>query len=149
MIKRFLERRHVTWEVLWCEVWNLFKFGVVGGTSLALNAGIYALLSRALWTDGNRTAQAVIAVGLASFYNFTLHRAWTFKARAFNTKMVMRYLVVMAGGTALHGSLFYIGHEIFGWYDLAVLVGAAFLVALVTYGSHRWFTFHPKHNLSV
>ncbi|HWQ99256.1 MAG TPA: GtrA family protein [Candidatus Methylomirabilis sp.] len=149
MIKRFLRERNVTWESLWCEVWNLFKFGVVGGTSLGLNAGLYALQSRMFWTAGNRTLQAMIAVGLASFYNFSLHRSWTFKAKAFNSRMIGRYLVVMVGGTALHGGLFYIGHQLLGLYDLLVLVGAAFLVAIATYTSHRWYTFHPKHDMGA
>ncbi len=146
MIKRFLKRRNVTWEVVWCEVWNLFKFGVVGGTSLGINTGIYALLSRVLWTDGNRTLESVVSVSFAAIYNFSLHRAWTFKARAFNFRMVMRYVLVVIFGTALSGVLFYIGHEILKLYDFAVLVGSAFLVAFASYATHRWYTFHPKHD---
>ncbi len=60
--------------------------------------------------------------------------------------MVVKDKVVMVGGTALHGGLFYIGHEILGIYDLVVLIGAAFLVAIATYTSHRWYTFHPRHD---
>ncbi|OGL73301.1 hypothetical protein A3E39_01130 [Candidatus Uhrbacteria bacterium RIFCSPHIGHO2_12_FULL_60_25] len=146
MIRRFLKEKNVTWEFLWSEVWNLFKFGVVGGTSLGINAGVYALLSRVLWTEGNRTFESVIAVTISAVYNFTMHRTWTFKARGFNARMVARYIGVVVAGSALTGTLFYIGHEVLKIYDFIVLVGSAFLVAGVSYFTHRLYTFHPRHD---
>lgn len=148
MIRRFLKEKNVTWEKLWSEVWNLFKFGVVGSSSLGINAGVYALLSRVLWTSGDRTLESIISVSVSAVYNFTLHRTWTFKARGFNARMVARYIGVVVAGSALTGALFYIGHEILRIYDFIVLVGSALLVAGVSYVTHRLYTFHPRHDAS-
>lgn len=146
MIRRFLKEKNVTWDMLWSEVWNLFKFGVVGSSSLGINAGVYALLSRVMWTEGDRTLESIISVSVSAVYNFTLHRAWTFKARGFNARMVARYVGVVVAGSALTGALFYIGHEILRIYDFFVLVGSALLVASVSYFTHRLYTFHPRHD---
>jgi putative flippase GtrA len=143
MLKRFLQERNVSLETIWSEVWNLFKFGVVGVTSLAINTGVYALLSRVLWPEGNRTLESVISVCISGIYNFSLHRAWTFGAREFGGAMIARYLSVVVVGASLSGALFYVGHELFHLYDIAVLIGSSFMVASVTYFLHRWFTFHP------
>jgi putative flippase GtrA len=134
-----------SYEKFWSEIWNIFKFGVVGCTSLALNAGVYWVLTRIFWTDGPKTFLSVVAVCVSAIYNFTLHRAWTFRTQHFSGAMVARYLGVIALGAFLSGVLFYVGHEMLHIYDIVVLIGSAFLVAGATYTLHRWFTFHPKH----
>ncbi|MBD3251231.1 hypothetical protein GF380_02045 [Candidatus Uhrbacteria bacterium] len=139
----------IGWERLWSEFWNVFKFGIVGISSLGVNAAIYALLSRVLWVSGDRTLEAVIAIALASIYNFSLHRAWTFQTRAFSSRMLARYIIVVFLGSGLHGGLFYVGHELLGWYDFAVLIGTAFLVAAFTYFAHRFFTFNTRFEAVV
>lgn len=139
--------REWTWERLWSEAWNLFKFGIVGSTSLGINVLAYAALSRWIWESGPRTLEAVMATLISALYNFTLHYHWTFRSQGFGMGMLIRYALVVGIGTGLHGTLFYIGHEIFGLYDFAVLVGAAFMVAFATYLLHRWFTFRYHFSL--
>lgn len=135
-----------TWERVWSETWNLFKFGIVGVSSLGINVSAYAVLSRVLWPSGPKTLEAVMAVLISAIFNFLMHYHWTFKAKGFGGMMLIRYVTVVLIGTGLHGSFFYIGHEILGWYDFAVLVGAAFLVAVATYLLHRWFTFRYHYS---
>jgi putative flippase GtrA len=147
MLQR-LRQRFSSWEALWSEFWNLFKYGVVGVTSVVVNTGVYALFSRVVWTDGPRPLFVIIAQVMAALYNFTMHRNWTFQARAFNAAMVGRYLVVVVIGTALASIFFYIGHDLLHIYDLVVVTGTPFIVAGATYFLHRWYTFHPKHNAS-
>ncbi|MBE7525513.1 GtrA family protein [candidate division WWE3 bacterium] len=130
-----------TWERVWSETWNLFKFGIVGITSLGINVGAYAVLSRVLWVHGPKTLEAVMAVFISAIFNFLMHYHWTFRARGFGVAMMFRYAAVVLIGTGLHGGFFYLGHEVFGLYDFAVLVGLAFIVAIATYLLHRWFTF--------
>lgn len=144
-VYRWMRRRFPTWESLWSEVWNLFKFGVVGVTSLLLYNLIFALLSRVISPDGNRTIQAVASALGSSVYNFLLHKNWTFGAKHFNAHMLFRYLVVMGIGVSLSGILFYLGHEVLGLYDFLVLNGSSFLIAGATYFLHRLYTFHPRH----
>lgn len=145
MIIHRLRKRYPTWESLWSDVWNLFKFGVVGVSSLILYNAVFALLSRFLFPDGNRTAEAVAAMLCSSVFNFLLHKNWTF-GTAFHPRMLGRYLVVMVIGVTLNGVLFYIGHEFFGLYDFIVLNGSSFLIAGATYFLHRLYTFHPRHS---
>jgi putative flippase GtrA len=149
MLKKFFPNGEPSWDYIWSEVWSLFKFGVVGATSFLLNVLLYAFLSRYLWVNGSRTIQAVLAVCIASVYNFMLHGAWTFKARAFNASMMMRYVVVFIIGSSLYGVFFHVGTVVFHIYDFLVVAGSTVLVSLVTYGLHRWYTFHPRFDKSV
>lgn len=141
-----IRQRIPSWETLWSEVWNVFKFGVVGVTSLGINEGVYALFSRVLFPWLHLTVSYVLSVAVSGIFNFTMHRLWTFKARAFNNQMLFRYIVVVLIGMALSGGLFYIGTDLLHIHDLVVPIGAAFIVAGATYFLHRWYTFHPKHN---
>lgn len=145
MLRRFLREKNLSMEVLWNEVWNLFKFGVVGLSSLAIDVGVYALLSRVLWVDGPRTGLSVISTSISACFNFLMHRSWTFRTQAFSISMVIRYLSVLVAGTAINAVLFYVGHEILHLYDILVKIGSVFLVAGGSYTLHRWYTFHPKH----
>lgn len=131
------------------EFWRMFKYGIVGVISLGIHVGSYALLSRVFWVEGNRTFEFFIAVSFAAIFNFTFHRLWTFKAREFSSKMVIRYLFVVISGTALNSGLFYVGHEVIGIYDFYVLFGTVFVVALYQYIAHRQFTFHPRFDQKV
>ena len=135
------EVRAWTWERIWHEAWNLFKFGIVGMTSLGINVMMYALFSRVLWVDGPKTLESVLSVLISAVFNFSMHYLWTFKAEGFGVRMLMRYVAVVVVGSSIHGTLFYIGHEVFGWYDLLVQVGAAFILATISYFLHRRFTF--------
>lgn len=127
----------------WKEIWSLFKFGVVGGSSFLLNIGLYTVLSRWLWIAGPRTLEAAMAVVLASIYNFTLHALWTFGAPELTSRALLRYIIVALCCNALYAVFFFIGHDVFHLFDIAVVAGSSMLVACVTYGAHRWFTFHP------
>jgi putative flippase GtrA len=144
MFSKFFKDGQPSWEYIWNEFWSVFKFGVVGGTSFLLNALLYGFLSRYLWVSGSRTIQAVLAVSLASIYNFLLHRAWTFNARSFNVSMMIRYIVVFIIGSSLYGVLFHVGTTTFHLFDFYVVAGSTVLVSLVTYCLHRWYTFHPR-----
>lgn len=132
------------YEKFWNDIWNIFKFGVVGCSSLALNAGVFWVLTRLVWTAGPKTFLSVVSVSISAIYNFTLHRSWTFNTRSFSHGMLARYVMVVIIGAGLSGFFFYIGHELLHFYDLAVLIGSAFIVAGATYVLHRWFTFNEK-----
>jgi putative flippase GtrA len=131
------------------ELWSLVKFGVVGGTSFLLNIALYTAISRWVWPAGPRTAQALIAVLLASVYNFLLHGLWTFEAGALRWHAVVRYVVVALGGNVLYTGLFYIGYHLFHLFDILVVAGSSICVGCFTYASHRWFTFHPSRSSAV
>jgi putative flippase GtrA len=131
----------------WAELKKLLKFGIVGGSSFVLFISIYTLFSYVLWPDASRTLLTFVSSLLSSIYNFSVHRLWTFRSRAFVGNALARYLVVMAIATVEQTILFYIGHEVLHLFDYLVQVLVAAPVAMTTYVLHRWFTFHPKHGV--
>lgn len=121
---------------------TVFRFGLVGGSSFLVKAGGYALLSRVLWTDGPRSIQNVLALGLAMIYNYTLHRFWTFRFQRPTNGSAPRYIAVVIAASLLDVVFFYILHDLFGVYDFLVLALGALCGGVFTFTSHRLFTFH-------
>lgn len=126
------------------EFWGLFRYGIVGGASTLIFFGTYTILWKYLLPAWNRTLLDAIAICVSGIFNFTLHRTWTFRASGFNLKMVGRYIFTVVFGSGLQVLIFFIGHQILGFYDYGVQIVAIPLVALAQYFLHRFFTFHPR-----
>lgn len=145
-IRSFLRKNGgPSFETLWNEAWNLFKYGVVGGTSFLLNAGAYWVLTRLISPTGPKTMLYVAAVVIAAIYNFVMHARWTFSRDTLTVRMLARYIFAVMLGTALSGTLFFLGHEVLRIHDLLVVVATGAIVAVFSYLVHRWYTFHPRH----
>jgi putative flippase GtrA len=121
----------------------------VGGVSLVIHTGVYALLSRVVWEQGNRTLEYVIALTLASIFNFTLHRIWTFAVNTFSAGMVARYVTVILSSMTLQSILFHIGVERLGIFDFYVFFATAALAAVMQYFGHRFFTYNVHFEKKV
>lgn len=126
------------------EIWGLFKYGVVGGSSLALHTGLYHLQSRIIWPDGYRTAQYVTALLISAVYNFTLHRKWTFSAKGYSHQMLLRYISVILISMGSQSVVFYIGVDLLHVYDYYVFAVSVVVASLIQYFGHRFFTFHQR-----
>ncbi|MEO5927971.1 MAG: GtrA family protein [Patescibacteria group bacterium] len=125
--------------------WKTFmRFALVGGSSFAVKATAYTLLSRVIWNAGPRWVENIIALVISMIFNYTLHRLWTFKFQKSHSGSAPRYVAVVGVASLLDAGLFYIGHDILKFYDLLVLVADAALIAGFTFSAHRLFTFH--HN---
>lgn len=121
---------------------RLFFFGLIGGTSLALNIGLYALLSRVIWPGGNRTLMYALVVVVVTLFNFEANRHFTFSSKR-SAGALFRFGAVAVVASGMNTGLFWIGYSVLGFYDLAVIVANTLLVAFFTFSSHRLFTFHP------
>lgn len=133
---------------LWHERKKIFLFFIVGGLSFGIWFLIYYFLSRHIWVSGNHTLENFIAVIISAGFNFFAHRHWTFEAHEHkHTKQLPRYFLVLGSAMGFQAFLFWLGHEFFGFYDFAVVVVVTGLVAIYTYISHRFFTFHHKKEL--
>lgn len=64
-------RRPASW-------WQLFKFGLVGGSGYVINLGVFALLSNGLGVHHVIAAIGAFCVAISS--NFFWNRHWTFAA---------------------------------------------------------------------
>jgi putative flippase GtrA len=131
----------ISWSLLWHEFQRLVRFGIIGVLSFVLYFFVYAALSRWLWTHGNRTVENVLAICVASVFNFLGHGRWTFRSEARHHTQIIRYSLVVGTAIALQSLLFWIGHEFLHLYDFAVAFIVAVIVAFYTYLMHRGYTF--------
>ncbi|MBU1348782.1 GtrA family protein [Patescibacteria group bacterium] len=136
VVSRAIETLHREW-------YSVFKFLVVGGTTVGMKLGLYALLSRVFWTGGPRWVENILALSVATIFNYLFHRHWTFSHLAAAPGSTARYLIVLVFGNALDASLFYVGHEIFRLYDFFLIIGISAIIPFFTFVIHRVFTFHP------
>jgi putative flippase GtrA len=142
MIRGLDKLRDPKW--LRTEFWRLFKYGIVGFTSLGIFMGTYALLSRVLWTSGNKTLLDAIALVVSGCVNYSLHRVWTFKAGSHSTKMVVRYVISISGSTILQTILFHVGNTMLGLNDFIVQIALVPFIAAVQYVINRQYTFNRR-----
>lgn len=131
-------------DFLWREWKTIFRFLMVGGSSFAVKAVSYALLSRLIWTSGSRNVENGIALVVATIYNYLLHRFWTFGHQRPASGVIKRYSIVLALGTAMDIGFFYILHSLWHIYDFLALAMTSLLIAFCTFNLHRFWTFHEK-----
>ncbi|MDO8618040.1 MAG: GtrA family protein [Candidatus Uhrbacteria bacterium] len=138
----------IFWHTCLHECRKVIRFGIIGFSSWLLYAGGYALLSRILWIDGNRTLENFLATCVSAVFNFFAHRHWTFQSHAMShAKQFWRYLAVLASAMLFQAGLFWFGHEYLHWYDFAVVFLSAGISAFYTYVMHRFYTFkHAKQS---
>lgn len=140
------EQLWVRGKMLVLQEWKTaLRFLVVGGSSFLVKAGAYVLISRALWPEGPRTFQNVLAIVVSVMYNYTLHLLWTFRIHRPAPGSFPRYLAVVIGASLADIGLFYVLHVQAGLYDLAAFVINGISIASFTFILHRLFTFrtHP------
>lgn len=126
------------------ELPRLFRFGIIGVASLATILGLYGLLSRVVWPSGPRTFQYVLVLLLVTWLNYEANRSITFRAGQRSAGSMGRFATVAVVASGLNSALFWIGHEVLGFWDFLVIVVDTCLVAFFTFSSHRLFTFHPQ-----
>ena len=129
---------------VWEERRRLVSFGIIGVTSLVLNVGLYALLSRFLWTQGSRTLEYTLVTILVTWLNYEANRFFTFDKKARDPGSIGRFVLIASMATGLNSFLFWLGHVFLQVNDFVVIVCNAFLIALFTFTSHRLFTFHER-----
>jgi putative flippase GtrA len=121
---------------------GIIKFLIVGGLSFLIYAGMYALLTRIVFPEANRTLMSFLSVCSSAGFNFFAHRGWTYQAtQARHVDQVWKYLAVVISATMLQTFLFWLAVDFVGIFDGYVLVPVAGICAVYTYFTHRLFTF--------
>lgn len=126
------------------EIWRLIKYGIVGGSSLVIHAGLYYIVSREIWPDGPKTLEYVLTMLCVGVYNFTMHRIWTFSLRRFSSAMVLRYLMAVGFGVILQSGIFSLCYDVLNiadYYAFGISVG---LASFIQYCIQRFFTFSDR-----
>jgi putative flippase GtrA len=125
------------------EAGTFARFLIVGGLSTLINLGLYALISRWIYPDGNKVMESTVAFLLSVLFNFLAHRMWTYKSRHLDTWQVMRYALVVGVAAGLQAVLFWIMHERLGWYDFLAVLLATGCTSVCTFFAHKFYTFAP------
>ena len=99
-------------KALWPLLVRFFKFGVVGGSGVVVNLGLYALLTRACGlfdTLFERGLSYAVSVEISIITNFLLNDAWTFADRRESVLWRHRFLrfhLVSAVGFGVNWGVF-------------------------------------------
>lgn len=126
---------------------GVIKFLIVGGLSFLIYAGMYALLTRVVFPEGNRTLMNFLSICSSAGFNFFAHRAWTYQAtQGKHADQIWKYVTVVITATLLQTFLFWVSVEQMGIYDGFVLIPIAGICAVYTYFAHRLFTFRKGQN---
>lgn len=123
------------------ELPRIIRFLIVGVMTVIIAFALYALLSRRLFPNGNRTLEQAAATIVSSIFNYLAHRRITYRSRGSHRTQTFRYLMVWISANLLQAFLFWLGHEAWRFYDYAVLFVVTGLIACYTYVIHRMYTF--------
>ena len=118
------------------------KFLIVGSISFLIFAGAYALLTRVLFPEANKTLMNFLSVCTSTFFNYLAHRGWTYRAtEGRHADQLWKYAGVTASAMALQSALFWFFVERIGVYDGIAIFPIGGICAMFTYFTHRVFTF--------
>ncbi len=123
------------------ELERVMRFVLIGGLSFVFGSTLYLLVSRVIWTTGNRTVVNFMTTSLTCVLNYLTHRAWTFQSQGKHGTQAIRYIVVALSAIGLQSFLFWIGYHVLGGHDLVVILVVAVFIPFYTYIAHRLFTF--------
>lgn len=129
-------------ELVTKEWKTLTRYLLVGGSSFGVNILVYLAISRYFWPEGYKPIINVMAIGVSMIYNYLLHRLWTFRHQQAAAGSVQRYVVVVVAANTLDALVFYILQVKLEIYDVAVKIFNGGFIAVFSFVSHRFFTFH-------
>lgn len=122
-----------------CE--RIARFMIIGGLSFVFYYSLYALTTRVLFPQGNRSVMNFLVTCISSVLNYLAHRSWTFRSQGAHSVQATRYVMVAVSAILLQSLLFWIGYHVLGAYDLLVIFVVAILIPFYTYLAHKLFTF--------
>lgn len=106
----------------------LMRFAFVGGSTAMLCLGLtYALVEGAAI---DTTIASTFALFLAVCYNYMLHYHWTFSTEAPHGTVLVKYMIMCAGGLILNAVVMEIGVSSAALHYMIVQLIAAGLVVL-------------------
>jgi putative flippase GtrA len=75
--------------------------------------------------------------------NFVLNSRLTFASGPSDWQTKARFAGVAGVATVLNNMLFWVGHVWLGFSDFTIIAVDALCIAIFTFATHRFFTFHP------
>ena len=121
-------------------IFRFSKFLVIGGSALLLDIAIYYVLTRELHTP--YLLGRICSLSIAIFWNFYLNRIWTFAAQEGALVSQFRRFVTVIGATSLLNlGLMHVGIALFGFYDIAVILGVSILLTVLNFITHSLWSY--------
>lgn len=124
------------------ELPRFLRFACVGALLLGLTFASYAFLAR-IWPHGPSWAHYGVTTVAMTVLNFILNSRLTFASGASDWQTKVRFAGVAGVATVLNNILFWVGHVWLGLSDFFVIAADALCIAVFTFATHRFFTFHP------
>ncbi len=118
-------------------------FLVIGTSCLLLTVVSYTFVSRILWPSGPRTLEYALVILVMTYVNYEANRFFTFRG-ARNKTTLSRFAIVAVGAFTLQNMIFWLGHDVFGFWDVGIILLSTAIVAFFTFASHRLFTFRSS-----
>jgi dolichol-phosphate mannosyltransferase len=119
---------------------EFIKFGVVGGTGVFVNMGIYVLFTRLIGIT--YYIASPIAIELSILWNFFWNNIWTFKKREASVtwmRRLIRFHAVTCGAGVANYSILLLSVMVFGLWDiLANIIGISFGALINYYMNSLW-----------
>ena len=119
---------------------RLVKFVITGGLALAIDMGIYLVLTRFFHVP--YLISRVISLSIAIIWNFSINRCWTFQATAGKTRrQFFRFMVVIIFTSLLNLALMKIGVSVFHIYDVVAIIIVSILITLINFFAHHFWSY--------
>jgi len=123
--------------------YKILKFIFVGGSTFLGQSFLYLILSRYILNYIDRFYSYILALIFAVIYNYLMHKYWTFnKKDKLIRNTFYKYLLVLFLSFLLNNTIFYIGYNVLGIYDLFIILFAGFVTPFFTYYAHEFYTFY-------
>ena len=126
----------------WRHRIQILKFLTVGGSSFIIDFII--LYSLTEYAHFHYLISATLAFIIASIYNYTLNRNWTFKADGNQKKQFPVFFIMGAIGLFIKNSILYWSVDILNmWYIYGKIIATA-VVTFWNFFVNKYFTFKIK-----
>lgn len=118
---------------------QFFRYVVVGGSGVFLDIGLLIIAKE--WLGIGATMGVIVTQLVVLAYNFILNKYWSFQSTHLAHKQLVRYLSLAACNYGFSAFAMYIGHDIFGWYYVAVRIGTIALMVTWNFALYKWWVY--------
>ncbi len=118
------------------EMARFIRFGLVGGSGVAINMLVLFLLHDELGLPLSRSS--IVAISLAILNNFLWNNFWTFGATGIHSRRVVQFVVISLVGMAINLLVLNLLVATGVHYALANLAGIMVATAWNFYANSRW-----------
>lgn len=158
----FIDRKHGETKLTWSDIFQFFlnswrirlkssermvKFGIVGGSGIVVNLGIFVAVKSLLYhyvgeSDVTRHTASLAGDELSIIWNFVLNHKWTFRDSTNDSHILRKLLhfhLIALTSVLINNAFLFVLHKQFEMWDvLAKLIGILVAFVVNYFGNSRW-----------